>query len=312
MEKEQMIVAVYGSRHQDKNAGKLLEMFSMLRRQGMRVLVEERLGNHLHELGIAFGDGLEIVKEFPREAMTLVSIGGDGTFLRASRWAGGSEVGIIGLNTGHLGFLASYALDEVGELVEIICRRCGVVEPRLALRLEGHEEKTEGWPYALNEIAVSKSVTASMLNVRTYVDGEFLADYRADGLVISTPTGSTAYNLSVGGPILEPTLRSVILSPNAPHSLTMRPLVISADSRIDLEVYSRVGECHLALDGRTFDMACRDTRLMSSEGEAERCGEAGIASDLRISAAPFSVNVLRRPDSNYARLLRNKLLWGRR
>ncbi len=303
------LVAVCGSRRQRGNEARLRELFAMLRRQGMEIVVQERFGRHLEELGFVPGADMTLAEEYPREAETLVSIGGDGTFLRAARWAGDAGTPIIGLNTGHLGFLASYSLSEIGELVDVICRRSGRLEPRLALELSGRVQP-EDWPYALNEVAIVKSVTASMVTVRAYIDGEFLADYRSDGLVISTPTGSTAYNLSVGGPILEPTLRSMILAPIAPHSLTMRPLVVPGESRIDLEVYSRAGECHVALDGRTYSMECRDPRDMTSEREAVKIGEEEAKPDLRITAAPFSVNVLRRPGSNNATLLREKLLWG--
>ncbi len=270
----------------------LVEFFRKLREKGFSVSVCRIFGDYLAQHGIA-PEGFRIVDELPGDTECVISIGGDGTFLRAAQWVSGREVPILGINTGHLGFLASYSLEETDELTEVIEKDAGVVERRMMLEVECGAMPADFQPYALNEVAVMRGETASMVTVHAEVDGYFLADYMADGLVVATPTGSTAYNLSAGGPILMPTLDCAVLSPIAPHSLTMRPLVVRGDSEIRLTASSRVRFARVSLDGRYFMMEC---------GEDE----------LRIRRAPFHVAVLRRPGAGFAGLLRQKLLWGRR
>lgn len=228
----------------------------------------------------------------------VISLGGDGTFLRAAQWVGRSQVPILGINTGHLGFLASYSLDETDELIKAILNPVVTVEPRMLLHIECAGMPDDFWPYALNEVAFMKSDTSSMLNVRTWIDGHYLADYLADGLIVATPTGSTAYNLSVGGPILDPTLRAMVLTPIAPHSLTMRPLVVRGDSEVSAAVFSKANNYRVSIDGRQFTMPC------CTQGKT--CDP-----QVKITRADVVVNIMRRPDSHFSEILRNKLLWGR-
>ena len=199
---------------------------------------------------------------------------------------------------GHLGFLASYSLDETDELIKAILNPVVTVEPRMLLHIECAGMPDDFWPYALNEVAFMKSYTSSMLNVRTWIDGHYLTDYLADGLIVATPTGSTAYNLSVGGPILDPTLRAMVLSPIAPHSLTMRPLVVRGDSEISAAVFSKANNYRVSIDGRQFTMSC------CTQGKT--CDP-----QVKITRADVVVNIMRRPDSHFSEILRNKLLWGR-
>ncbi|MDE5869803.1 MAG: NAD(+)/NADH kinase, partial [Muribaculaceae bacterium] len=209
-----------------------------------------------------------------------------------AQWAGECEIPILGVNTGHLGFLASYSLEDTDELLSDVLEDRIRLERRAVIEVECAAMPERFWPYALNEVAVLKGETASMVTVHADIDGYFLADYMSDGLLISTPTGSTAYNLSVGGPILQPTLSCLILSPIAPHSLTMRPLVVSGDSCIALTPRSREGDCRVSLDGRSFLMHSGDSLILKE--------------------ARFKVNVVRRADGNFSRLLRNKLGWATR
>lgn len=303
------MIAIYGSLRQQGNEKALLNLFNILSRHTDCICVAREFAEHLASLGINVEQFGEVVDEFPVGAETVVSIGGDGTFLNAAAWVCGAETPIIGLNTGHLGFLASYSLNEIEALAEVICKKTGRVERRLLLRAECSAFSPDFWPCALNEVAIVKSLSTSMVTVRAYVNSRFLADYRADGLVISTPTGSTAYNLSVGGPIIAPELDCIAISPIAPHSLTARPLVIGGGSRIDLEIFSRTEQCHIALDGRSLRYPCRNAAELDSL-PTPRADQAPAHPDLTISVAPFKVNVLRRPESNFASLLRDKLLWS--
>lgn len=238
------------------------------------------------------------VADFPEGMDKLVSLGGDGTFLHAAQWEGSAGVPVLGVNTGHLGYLSSYTLEDMADLTEAVCSDIGKTERRMMLKVESPMLPEGFWPYALNEVAILKCDTASMVTVRTLIDGRYLADYKADGLIVATPTGSTAYNLSAGGPILAPTMENMVLSPIASHSLTMRPLVIGGDSAVEASVACRARTCRISLDGRTFEMPCPS---------ADEPGKP----QLRITRGDFTVNLLHRPDSDFASILRNKLLWGR-
>lgn len=287
-----MKVAIHGNFDQERHLDKIGRFFSIIEQRGLEALVREDFAGYLRAHGIDLCGGIP-VDSFPDDVAAVVSIGGDGTFLRAAQWVGDREIPILGINTGHLGFLSSYKLEETSLLAEVILSGTGVVEDRMLLKVEGEDVPDDFWPYVINEVAVVKGDTTSMVSIRTSIDDCFLTEYKADGLVLATPTGSTAYNLSVGGPILQPTLHNIILSPIAPHSLTVRPLVIGADSRVEMKVFGRGKECHVGVDGRTF--------VIPGNGEL-----------LYVSRAPFSLKVLRRPDTDFSSIIRNKLLWGKR
>lgn len=265
----------------------------LLEQRGFFVYIHADFAFYLVDMGVVLSEGFVSVRELPADAECVINIGGDGTFLRAAEWVGAREIPIAGINTGHLGFLASFNLDEMDILADTLLSDSGMTEWRELLRAECGAMPADFWPYALNEVALQKGDTASMLTVHTTINGSFLADYQADGLVVATPTGSTAYNLSVGGPILQPTLQCMVISPIAPHSLTMRPLVVAGDSVVQLTASSRVGHSRVSLDGRSFIIDnARD--------------------EVRITRAEFQVVVLRRPDADFSRLLRNKLHWSLR
>lgn len=282
---------LFGNTRQDGHFRNLSEFMEVLRGRGFEIDIERGFGRYLDESGVDIS-GCTLVEALPASADAIVSIGGDGTFLHAAEYAGDSEVPILGINTGHLGFLASYTLDEAAMLADMLLGGGARLEHRLVLRLESTSLPEGFRPYALNEVALLKEDTSSMINVLAEIDGYKLADYLADGLVISTPTGSTAYSLAAGGPIVQPTLDCVTLTPVAPHTLTLRPLVVGADSDITLRVTSRSATCRVSLDGRSFVIPCGTT--------------------LRVCRAGFSVIVMRGPKDDFASILRNKLLWGRR
>lgn len=283
-------ISIFGSQYQDSHLAGLQYLLEQLENKGFEVAVEENFAKYLRRSGIRTGSARD-ASLFPEDTECVLSIGGDGTFLHAARWIGKSETPIMGINTGHLGFLAGYSLAETDELLDVLATGRGVEERRAVVEVSCDALPQDFWPYALNEVAVLKGDTASMVTVHADIDGLYLADYQSDGLVVATPTGSTAYNLSVGGPIMQPTLKCLVISPIAPHSLTMRPLVVSGDSRVMLRASSRVGDCRVSLDGRSFLMPCGEPLL--------------------IKEADFRVVVLRRPDTNYPEILRSKLLWGK-
>lgn len=286
-------ISIYGNRQQEGYLPLLSRFFVRLLERGFEVSMASGFAASLKDQSVALPAEIVVAEELPDDAECVVSIGGDGTFLRTAQWVGKREVPILGINTGHLGFLASYSLDQMEELMDVVADNTATYERRMVLQVSCASMPEDFWPYALNEVSLLRGETASMVTVHAEVNGHFLADYMADGLVVATPTGSTAYNLSVGGPIMEPTLQCLVLSPIAPHSLTMRPLVIDGGSVVTLHADSRIDNSRVSLDGRYYNIP--------SDGSA-----------LEIRKADFEVVVMRRPNSQFARLLRNKLLWGQR
>lgn len=283
-------VSLYGSRYQEGHISGIWALIESLLSHGVGVSVEKRLAGVLTEAGYRPAvHGVKTLSRFMGDSDVVISVGGDGTFLRTARWIDGREVPILGINTGHLGFLAENSTDNIGPIVSLLLSGNALIERRMVLRVDCPALPAAEWPYALNEVAFLKGA-ASMIDINVGLDGFHLATYRADGLLIATPTGSTAYNLSVGGPILVPTLSSIVLSPIAPHTLTLRPVVIGGDSEIEAVVESRATEFRLSIDGRSVSIPC------------------GIP--VKIKKASHDVLTLRRPDENFATTLRSKLLWG--
>ena len=220
----------------------------------------------------------------------VISMGGDGTFLRAASKVGNREIPIVGVNMGRLGFLADILPSEIEETLDNIFNGNYSIEQHTVIEVEADGAKIEGSPYALNDVAILKRDSASMISVRTYINDEFLVNYQADGLVISTPTGSTAYNLSNGGPIIVPRSSSLCLTPVAPHSLNIRPIVINDTSVITMDVESRSHSFLVAIDGRSEKMV---------EG-----------TKITIRKAPFVIKIVKQNNRRYLSSLREKLMWG--
>jgi len=226
------------------------------------------------------------------EAEMALSVGGDGTFLRTAAVIGKQDIPILGINAGHLGFLADVPVSDIRTALEaILVEKKFIVEHRSLLHLDIPDCLQRYQPFALNEVAVLKRDQSSMVSVSVWVDGVFLNQYDADGLVIATPTGSTAYAMSAGGPILEPQSASWVIAPIAPHSLTTRPLVIRDNCQLDIEVSSRNNIFLVATDGQPVHLTTQ--------------------SHLRLTKADYTVGVVRQLDHSFYDTLRNKLMWGR-
>lgn len=283
-------IAIYGSRRQEPYLGDLASLFILLDRMGFDVAVHVKLHTYLKEHSVDMA-GASCVQWLPEDTALVISIGGDGTFLRAARWVGEREIPILGVNTGHLGFLASCGISELPDMLQCICRGDIAIERRMMLEVECDSIPHNAWPYALNDVSVLKEDCASMIIVKALVNGNFLADYRADGLIVATPTGSTAYNLSAGGPILEPTIDCIALSAVAPHTLTVRPLVVGGDSVLELSIESRTREFRLSLDGQSYPVP--------------------VGTKVKVRRAGFGTLLIRRRDTDFATILRDKLNWNR-
>lgn len=228
--------------------------------------------------------------ELPDSVNFLVSIGGDGTFLKSILTLKRKTIPVIGINLGRLGFLSAISRQEMTEAIESIINQEYEIEERSVLQLNGVVDLFGDFNYALNEITVTKSDSSSMINIHTYLNDEYLNSYWADGLIISTPTGSTAYSLSVGGPILSPDSESIVITPIAPHNLTMRPIVVPDNNRLTLKIEGR---------GQQF-LTSLDTRSVSVDFPGE----------IHISKADFRVKTLRLDGHGFFSTLRSKLMWG--
>jgi NAD+ kinase len=226
-----------------------------------------------------------------------VSVGGDGTFLTSAAAIGDKNIPILGVNCGHLGFLAEVQTAELDDILQKLVAGEYTIEQRSLLNLTILDKDNivrEGLvmsPNALNEIAILKQGLTNMLTIETKINGELLHTYHSDGLVIATPTGSTAYNLSIGGPLLVPQSRGIILTPIAPHSLTVRPIVILDEWKIDLSISSRYDSFMVSVDGRSQSLST-DMRL-------------------HIERASYTVKLVQIGDNNFLKSLRNKLNWGK-
>lgn len=218
------------------------------------------------------------------------SIGGDGTFLRTARMVGAAQTPIIGINTGRLGFLADIPETEMHTVLESIFTKNYTVENRSVLKIEESDCPDEV-SYALNDISLLRRDTSSLIIIHVYINDALLNSFWADGIILATPTGSTAYSLSAGGPIVVPGTNNFIITPIAPHSLTVRPIIIPDNSKLRIEVESRSNTYMLSIDSRSKAM--------------------GITNELKIEKAEFPVKVFQLKSFSYYETLRNKLLWGK-
>lgn len=220
------------------------------------------------------------------------SVGGDGTFLRSITFVRDHNIPIIGINTGRLGFLATVQKEQIVEAIRQISNKNYIIKDRSVLTIKTNDNNIDllEQDFALNEISVTRKNTASMITVETYLDDEFLTTYWSDGLIISTPTGSTGYSLSCGGPIISPTSKNLVLTPIAPHSLSVRPLVIPEDTKIELHIGSRSKEAILTLDSRITTIS-NSTKIV-------------------ISKSDFMIKTLHLNNQTFIKTLREKLLWG--
>tara|TARA_R110002126_G_scaffold78748_3_gene195945 strand:- start:435 stop:1316 length:882 start_codon:yes stop_codon:yes gene_type:complete len=288
-----MKVAIYGQTYQDNAIEYLVELLDELHKKTSEVFIEK----DFYELY----SKLESSKAYPTFTMVsglnstfdmFVSFGGDGTILRATTFVKDLGIPIVGVNTGRLGFLSTFKKEDVRKVVQEFKEGAYTIVERSLVQLKTKELDVEfgDLNFALNEITVSRKDTTSMITVETYLNNEYLTSYWADGLIISTPTGSTGYSLSCGGPVIVPTAKSLVLTPIAPHNLNARPLVISDDTIIRLKVSGRE-ENHLV---------SLDSRIASLENGQE----------ITISKAPFSINMIEYTSESFLKTLRNKLLWG--
>ena len=290
MTNKHLTFAIFGNSFQPRKSQSLMRVLDFLRSKGASIIFDRTFYDFLtaeqnQELGnVGTFDGDDFNADY------VISMGGDGTFLKAAVRVGIKSIPLIGINMGRLGFLADVLPGEGESALQAVLEGNYNIEEHTAIQISTSGGDFDGCHYALNDIAVLKRDIASMIGIHTSIDGSFLVNYQADGLIVTTPTGSTAYSLSNGGPIIVPQTRTLCLTPVAPHSLNIRPIVISDSSMVTLEVESRSHNYLVAVDGRSYTM---------HEG-----------STVTISKAPFVTRIVKPNGRRYFSSLRDKMMWG--
>ena len=282
--------ALFGNIYQAKKSAHVLRLLSILGKHQAEVYMDKEFHQFLikdQKLDIRVAG---VFEDNDFDADMVLSMGGDGTFLKAASHVGSKNIPILGINTGRLGFLADISPEKMEEAFEDIYKGNYKIEDRSVLQASSQGQPLKGCPCGLNEIAVLKRDSSSMITIHTSINGAYLTTYQADGLVIATPTGSTAYSLSIGGPVIVPHSNTIAITPVAPHSLNIRPIVINDDWEITLDVESRSHNFLVAIDGRS-----------------ETCREG---TRLTIRKADYYIKVVKRPDHIFFHTLRDKMMWG--
>ncbi len=290
MTRQHLKFAIFGNEYQAKKSASIQRILSYLEERDAEVYVESAFYDFLTRSQHMEVRAAGVFEDYNFDVDYVVSMGGDGTFLKAASKVGAKGTPVIGVNMGRLGFLADVLPTEIEAALDSVYSGECLIEDHAVIQVEATGGVLAGSPFALNDIAVLKRDDASMISIRTQVDGEFLVTYQADGLVVTTPTGSTAYNLSNGGPIIIPQSGSLCLTPVAPHSLNIRPIVINDSAEITLDVESRSHNYLVAIDGRSERM---------TEG-----------TKLTIRKAPHTIKIVKQHNQRYFSTLREKLMWG--
>ncbi|MBS7252622.1 NAD kinase [Flavobacterium branchiicola] len=289
-----MKIAIYGQYYQNSTEPIIKDIFSFLTSNNVEIVIEENFLQMLYEKQLVKKE----YKTFTSSTILdstfemLISIGGDGTMLRSAAFVRNSGVPLLGINAGRLGFLAKVQKENIDSLLQYVIDQNYTTSERtlLGLTSEPNNDAFKELNFAMNEVTVSRKDTTSMITVETYLNNEYLNSYWADGLIISTPTGSTGYSLSCGGPLLTPDVKSLVITPIAPHNLTTRPLVIPDDTEITLRVSGREDQYLVSLD----------SRISSVKNE----------SILKIKKTDYKIKMVEIPGETFLKTLRNKLLWG--
>lgn len=289
-----MKIAVYGQYYKDNTNDIILKMLRVFGDYNPEVAFEANFYKVLNTHNLlpqeypTFSSEAELNEGFN----LFISIGGDGTMLRAATYVRSKNIPIIGINAGRLGFLATVQQENIETLLPLIFTNEYKISPRtlLTLQYEGSDQQLEGLNFALNEITVSRRDTTSMITVEVKLNGDHLNSYWADGLILSTPTGSTGYSLSCGGPVMIPGANSLVITPIAPHNLNARPLVIPDDTEIELRVSSREEQHLVSLDSRIIRL--------------------DVETVLTVKKADFKISLVEFAQEKFLDTLRKKLLWG--
>lgn len=289
-----MKVGIYGQFYHKEASRYVQELLDILGKKQIEVIIEKNfldLINKNDQIETNY-DHFSTFKELDDSYDLFFSIGGDGTILRTVTYIRDLNIPIAGINTGRLGFLATIKKEEIAQSIDKILQGHYQISNRslIQAKINGNQEILGELDFALNEIAVNRKNTTSMISITTHLDGEKLTKYWADGLIIATPTGSTGYSLSCGGPVIAPETSSIVLTPIAPHNLNARPLVIPDNTEITLQVSGREEQHLISLDSRIVTLD-NDTRVT-------------------LKKAPFTIKLITLEGESFLKTIREKLLWG--
>jgi len=290
MTDKQLRFAIFGNVYQAKKSASIQKILACLSQRDALVKIESEFYNFITKEQLIDAGKAEVFEGGNFDADFVISMGGDGTFLKAAEHVGSKNIPIVGVNMGRMGFLADISPSDIEKSVAAIFDGDYDIESRGVIQAETSLGNFPECPYALNDISVLKRDNASMISIRATINGEYLTTYQADGIVVSTPTGSTAYSLSNGGPIVLPSCGAFIITPVAPHSMSIRPIVVPDDSVIELDVASRNHNFLVAVDGRSV-----------------RCEEG---TKIIMRKAGYEIQVVKQKGSSYFHTMREKLMWG--
>jgi len=287
-----MKIALFGRNFNETFDSIIHSLLTKLFNNGIEVYIYQPFAHFLNDSKkflFTFSGYFDNYKNLPKDIDFMICIGGDGTFLEAITFIRDSSIPLVGINSGRLGFLANISGNEANQAIDYLITKNFTIEDRHMLKFASDRASFDDFPYALNEFTIQKT-GSSLTTIHVAIDGEYLNSYWADGLIISTPTGSTAYSLSVGGPIVMPQSTSFVITPIAAHNLNVRPLVIPDTANLSLQVEGRTDNFLATLDSRWI--------------------KCDIESKINISKAPFSIRMIKLPQINFYSTLRNKLMWG--
>ena len=288
-----MKVAIYGRVFKKESAEYIQLLYDTLLSNDIEYLTEELflaqcVANHIKVRNTStFADKRDLMLE---KIDFFIVLGGDGTMLDSLVYMHGTNMPVVGINTGRLGFLTGENKSDIPKTINQLVKGHYTLDKRSVLKLESNQELFEAIPFGLNDFVIHKKDSSSMMRIHAYINGEFLNSYWSDGLIISTPTGSTGYSLSCGGPILYPGASSFVITPIAPHNLNVRPMIISDDNVLSFEIEDRSTSFLITLDSRSETI---DSKIQ-----------------LAIRKADFAFNLVRFNNENYLTTLRTKLMWG--
>ena len=288
-----MKIAIYGQYYKPEDKIYVEELFNTLTKHGIAFVLEKNYYSGLKKhLEVSPVKTFSSYKELDNSFDFMFTIGGDGTILRAVTFIRDSNIPIVGINTGRLGFLATVQKEQISVAIELLLKQQFIVKERslLSVTTTPKIKSLASINFALNEVSVSRKNTASMITIETYLDNEYLNSYWADGLIIATPTGSTGYSLSCGGPIITPQAKSFVITPIAPHNLNARPLVIHDGTKVKFKVSGREDKFLLSLDSRITTIN-RNTEVY-------------------VEKSNFNLKMVEIKQQTFIKTLREKLLWG--
>lgn len=283
-------ISIFGHLHRDDMSVQLNELILYFKKKGVEILIDKYLLDHIIQKANVDYDKIILIEDDNLESDLALSVGGDGTFLNTALRINHKNIPILGINSGRLGFLADVAKEEIISALENVFDGNYYIENRSMLEVKALDGAEIDSPFALNDVSVLKQDSSSMIIIDAYANNELINSYQADGLIFATPTGSTAYSMSVGGPIVVPQSNNLIISPVASHSLNVRPLIVPDDWEIELKVTSRSESYLVSIDGRS-KILDHNTKL-------------------RITKANFHTKVLKISNHTFFDTLRKKLLWG--